>query len=344
MPSSPSPLRTPRSNGCTLAGALSVATAVSDGLTIVHGPAGCAHHHVSLLLTTLLDQPGVRMPTLLSDDLREEEVIFGGEEALARALDEATARSPGSIAILSTCVAEAIGDDCEAVSARVPETVPVVVIPVGGFFGGGFLEGERTALQAYGVLASRLSTPERSDEPVIALVGEKNLEFDADTHAEELGRLLGHLDQEVGLRFVRKAPTSTLGLLPSADLLILREPALASVAVRLPVRPGTPQIDGFPVGLTATVSFLGAVGAALGQDAEAACEAEASHQETTLARFAGLAGSRVWFPTGGQWLAELADALELVIDPAGVLLPVPEPAPVGTAGIARLLSRWRRAL
>ncbi|KAF5040718.1 Nitrogenase molybdenum-iron protein alpha chain [anaerobic digester metagenome] len=344
MPSNPSPLPTPRSDGCTLAGALSVAAAISDGLTVVHGPAGCAHHHVSLLLTTLLDQPGARMPTLLSDDLGEQEVIFGGEETLARTLDEAVARSPGSIAVLSTCVAEAIGDDCGAVVTRVPATVPVVVIPVGGFFGGGFLEGERAALQAYGMLASRIPAPEWGEEPVIALVGEKNLEFEADAHADELGRLLGRLDQEVGLRFVRETPTAALGLLPGADLLVLREPALAPVADRLPVRPGTPRVGSFPVGLSATVSFLRTVGAALGQDADAACEAEADHQERVLARFAGLAGSRVRLPVGVRWLAELADTLELVEGPGGVPLPVPDPAPVGTAGIARLLSRWRRAL
>ncbi|HOT94879.1 MAG TPA: nitrogenase component 1 [Methanoregulaceae archaeon] len=338
-------MTTPRSDGCTLAGALSVAAAVADGLTVIHGPAGCAHHHVSLLLTTLLDRPESRMPCLLSDDLGEEEVIFGGEAALARALDEAVARSPGSIAVLSTCVAEAIGDDCRAVASRVPGTIPVVVIPVGGFFGGGFLEGERAALHAYGRLASRLFDPGRGDdEPVVVLVGEKNLEFEADAHADELGRLLGHLDQAVGLRFVREAPTAALGRLPGADLLVLREPALGPVADRLPVLPGTPRIDAFPVGLSATVGFLSAVGAALGLDADAACEAELDHQETVLARFAGLAGSRVRLPAGNRWLAELAEALGLVVDPAGVPLPVPDPAPVGTAGIARLLSRWRRAL
>ena len=344
MPSSPSPLLTPRrSDGCTLAGALSVAAAVSDGLTIVHGPAGCAHHHVSLLLTTLLDRPGARLPALLTDDLGEEEVIFGGEKALARVLDEAVDRNPGSIAVLSTCVAEAIGDDCEAVADGV-DGVPVVVVPAGGFLGGGFLAGERAALQAYGALAARLPAPDRGEEPVIALVGEKNLEFEADTHAVELGRLLGRLDREVGLRFVRDAPTESLGLLPGADLLVLREPALAPVAERLPVRPGTPRVDGFPVGLSATLGFVRAAGAALGLDAGAACEAEAAHQEAVLARFAGLAGSRVRLPAEPGWIRELADALDLVVDPTGAPVPVPDPAPVGTAGLARLLARWRRAL
>lgn len=339
----PSPSSTPRSDGCTLAGALSVAAAVADGVTIVHGPSGCSHHHVSLLLTALLDRPGARLPVLLSDDLGEREVIFGGEDALAEALDEAAARSPGSITVLSTCVAEAIGDDCVAIAERV-RSVPVVVVPAGGFLGGGFYEGERAALGAYGALSARLPAPDVSEGPVIALVGEKNLEYEADCHAAELGRLLGRLDLEVGLRFVREAPTAAFGLLPHADLLVIREPGMGAVTDHFPVRPRTPRIHGFPVGLAATLAFLEKVGQALGRDAAAAGEAEAAHQEAVLARFGGLSGSRVSLPDTPRWAVELTDALGMIVHPAGVPVPVPEPAPVGTAGVARLLSRWGRLL
>ncbi len=343
MSSNPSPSSTPRSDGCTLAGALSVASAVVDGVTIVHGPSGCSHHHVSLLLTALLDRAGARLPVLLSDDLGEREVIFGGEDALALALDEAVARSPGSIAVLSTCVSEAIGDDCAAVAERV-RSVPVVVVPAGGFLGGGFYEGERAALAAYAELSARLPAPDAGEGPVIVLVGEKNLEYEADCHAVEIGRLLGRLDLEVGLRFVREAPTASFGLLPRADLLVLREPGMGGVADRFPVRPRTPRIHGFPVGLSGTLAFLEMIGAAFDRDAAKAIEAEAEHQEAVLARFGGLSGGRISLPGAPQWAAELADTLGIVVSPLGVPVPVPEPAPVGTAGIARLLTRWGRSL
>ncbi len=343
MNSNPSPLSTQRSDGCTLAGALSVASAVADGVTIVHGPSGCSHHHVSLLLTSLLDRPDARLPAVLSDDLGESEVIFGGEDALAAALDEAVARSPGSVAVLSTCVAEAIGDDCEAVAERI-RSVPVVLVPAGGFLGGGFYEGERAALEAYAALSARLPVPDRGEGPVVALVGEKNLEYEADRHAAELGRLLGHLDLGIGLRFVRETPTADCGLLPCSDLLVLREPGLAPIADRFPVRPWTPRIGGFPVGLEATIAFLRNVGAALGLDATAACEAEAAHQDAVLARFGGLSGARISLPDAPRWAAEVADALGMTVHPAGIPVPLPDPAPVGTAGIARLLAHWGRRL
>ncbi len=343
MSSNPSPSSTPRSDGCTLAGALSVASAVADGVTIVHGPSGCSHHHVSLLLTSLLDRPGGRLPVVLSDDLGETEVIFGGEDALAAALDEAAARSPGSIAVLSTCVAEAIGDDCIAVAERV-RSVPVVVVPAGGFLGGGFYEGERAALGAYAALSARLPVPDRGEGSVVTLVGEKNLEYEADRHAAELGRLLGRLDLGVGLRFIRETSTADCGLLPCSDLLVLREPGLAAVAESFPVRPRTPRIRGFPVGLEATLAFLRSVGVALGLDATAACEAEAAHQDAMLARFGGLSGSRISFPDAPDWAVEVADALGMTIHPAGIPVPIPDPAPVGTAGMVSMLSRWGRVL
>lgn len=343
MTLNPSPLSTRNSDGCTLAGALSVASAVADGVTLVHGPAGCAHHHVSLLLTTHLDRPGVGFPTLLADDLGEREIIFGGEAALADALDEAIAFCPGSIAVLSTCVAEAIGDDCAAVAERVRD-IPVVVVPSGGFLGGGFLEGEQAALRAYGALAARLPAPDAEEGALITLVGEKNLEYEADCHADELGRLLGRLDLRVGLRFVREIPTAALGLLPKTDLLVLREPGLGTVADRFPVRPGTHRIHGFPSGLQSTISFLDAAGRAAGRDSTEAIAAEKEYQQSMLFRFSGLAGARIRLSAAAAWAVELADVLDLTLDPAGVSVPVPDPAPVGTAGIARLLSRWRRLL
>jgi multidrug efflux pump subunit AcrA (membrane-fusion protein) len=204
--------------------------------------------------------------------------------------------------------------------------------------------GERAALVAYGALSARLPVPDLGEDPVIALVGEKNLEYEADCHAAELGRLLGRLDLEVGLRFVREAPTMAFGLLPRADLLVLRERGMGPVTDRFPVRPGTPRIHGFPVGLSATVAFLQRVGQALGRDAAAAGEAEAEHQETVLARFGGLSGARVSLPEPPRWAMELTNALGMTVHPAGVPVPLPEPAPVGTAGIARLLSRWGRLL
>jgi len=70
-----------------------------------------------------------------------------------------------------------------------------------------------------------------------------------------------------------------------------------------------------------------------------------------LSRFADLKGSRVCFrsphsmlegdPAAEAVLAECAGALDLAVDPDGTPIPLPYPAPVGTAGVRRMLNRWR---
>src|SRR5690606_27884173 len=131
----PLPLSSHRFDGCTLTGALSVTTQVADGITIVHGPAGCAHHNFSLLHATRRENGENPIPAIRSSDLVEEQVIFGGEEALEAAIAGALREGPAAIFVVSTCVAETIGDDAAAVCAR-QRDVPVVYIPTGGSRGG----------------------------------------------------------------------------------------------------------------------------------------------------------------------------------------------------------------
>ena len=82
----PSPTHTSRSGGCTLTGALSVTTQVRDAASIIHGPRGCAHHNFSLFHATLLDNEQAALPDLVSSALDESDIIFGGEDALARSI------------------------------------------------------------------------------------------------------------------------------------------------------------------------------------------------------------------------------------------------------------------
>ena len=71
-----------RTEGCTLTGALSVTTSVTDAVSILHGPDGCAHHNFSLLHALHSDNEQLSLPAILSTSLKEQEIIFGGERAL----------------------------------------------------------------------------------------------------------------------------------------------------------------------------------------------------------------------------------------------------------------------
>jgi len=349
MNSNPSPLNSSRFEGCTLTGALSVLTEVRDAVCIIHGPAGCAHHNFSLLHATLFSNDRLEVPRLLSTRLTENDIIFGGEEALETTIARALSLSPApaSIFVLSTCIVETIGDDTEAVCAK-PRGVPVIAVPTAGFLGGVFETGIRNALLSVASLA-RPGTA----EPTLSanLVGEKNLEYGVDENTAEIARLLGRLGIGINLRFVRGISTRDLERLGSATVNILREPALQPVGEDLRRRFGTPYVDSFPAGLSGTCRFLEEVGRICGIDASDAVEEERAYQKAMLEGFCDMAGSRVCFQTAHPMLGadpaaeavctECARALDLTVAPDGVLVPFPYPAPVGTAGLRRMLHRWR---
>lgn len=346
MSSNPSPSNSSRFEGCTLTGALSVLTEVRDAVCIIHGPAGCTHHNFSLLHATILANDRVEVPRLFSTRLAENDIIFGGEEALERTITRALAASPASVFVLSTCIVETIGDDTAAVCAK-PWSVPVIAVPTAGFLGGVFATGIRNALSSVATLA------EPADEVTLTanLIGEKNLEFGVDENAAELARLLSRLGVGINLRFVRGIATEEVSRLGSAAVNILREPALRPVGEDLKRRLGTPYVDSFPAGLCGTCRFLEEVGRLCGVDASGAIEEERAFQREMLSRFSDLAGSRVSFrpphpmldadPAAEAVAAECAEALCLEVEEDGMVIPVPYPAPVGTAGLRRMLNRWR---
>ena len=348
MSSNPSPSNSSRFEGCTLTGALSVLTQVRDAACIIHGPAGCTHHNFSLLHATILANDRVEVPHLFSTRLTENDIIFGGEEALEKTIARVLAANPApaSVFVLSTCIVETIGDDTAAVCAK-PWGVPVIAVPTAGFLGGVFETGIRNALSSVATLAS----PAAEVTLTANLIGEKNLEYGVDENAAELTRLLSRLGIGINLRFVRGLATADAGRLGSAAVNILREPALRPVGEDLRRRFGTPYIDSFPTGLAGTCRFLDEAGRICGVDSSEAVEEERAYQAEMLSRFAEIAGSRVCFrpphpvlnpdPVAEAVAAECAEALDLVVDPEGTVIPLPYPAPVGTAGLRRMLHRWR---
>ena len=346
MNSNPSPSNSSRFEGCTLTGALSVLTEVRDAIVVIHGPTGCTHHNFSLLHATHLANDRLEAPRLFSTRLTENGIIFGGEDALEETLARAVSLSPAAVFVLSTCNVETNGDAVAALCANHQE-VPVIPVPTAGFLGGVFETGVRNALSSVASLAGPV------DEKTLSanLIGEKNLEYGVEENAAENVRLLSRLGIGVNLRFVRGIETRDIGRLGSAAVNILREPALRPVGEDFERRFGTPYVDSFPAGLTGTCRFLEEVGRICGIDADAAVEEERAYQAAMLAAFDDIAGSRVSFQSPHPMLrgdpgaeaicTECAGALDLVVEEDGTAIPLPYPAPVGTAGLRRMLHRWR---
>ena len=58
-----------RHNGCSVSGALSVSAFIKDAVTIVHGPAGCAHQASSLFYSSMIAHGRFEIPDIHTSGL-----------------------------------------------------------------------------------------------------------------------------------------------------------------------------------------------------------------------------------------------------------------------------------
>jgi nitrogenase molybdenum-iron protein alpha/beta subunit len=290
------------------------------------------------------------IPKVMSSGLSEHDVIFGGEEALTNVIRQVASMDPGIIFVLSTCIAETIGDDVLAVTQDAG--APVCMVPSGGFLGGDFEKGFSQALIAVSNLAiTPIITSDRDLKipGTVNLIGEKNLEYEVKQNFLEVRRLVSLLNLTINLRFAHDIYCSDIDRLPLASVNILREPALSGVGDHLKSTFGTPYINSFPLGMSGTLSFIRNIAVLTGSSPDEALDSEKEYQEEILVGFSDLSGARVKFniPAGHPeypLVKEISQTTGIEESSDGTVLQVPYPFPVGTSGMKRMLHLWRRTL
>lgn len=319
-------------------------THVRDSVTVVHGPKGCTHHNFSLLHATGSDNDRVAIPDLISTGVSECDIIFGGEAALERTLDAVAKHHVGVVFVLSTCVVDTIGDDVADI-CRKDRGVPVLPVPSGGFLGGTFQNGVNNALNAIAETAEACTKGW-----CVNIIGEKNLEYEIEENYAEVSRLLTALGIPVNLRFVRYCSMTDITRLGAARLNILRDDDLRPVGERLHQRFATPFIPSFPIGLSGTIGFLESVADSFDVNYLRAVREEKVLQNDILTEFNDITGTSITFDpalkdTDSFMMAcEVADQIDITVDSEGCRVPLELSPPVGTAGVRRMLHRWRRAI
>lgn len=119
--------------GCAYAGCKGVVLGPTrDVLQITHGPIGCGFY--SWLTRRNQTKPYTDsdpnyMPYAMSTDMQDENIIFGGEKKLKKAIQEAIdIFHPQAIGVFSTCPVGLIGDDVHAVCREMEEKNPGINI------------------------------------------------------------------------------------------------------------------------------------------------------------------------------------------------------------------------
>ncbi|MDO5425682.1 MAG: nitrogenase component 1 [Eubacteriales bacterium] len=132
-------------DGCRLFGAFQLLGGIRDASVLFHSVVGCNFGTLSCHVSK--DQSDIRQcSTVISDD----EVIFGGTEALEKAIRLLNERGkPAAIFVISGCVSEMIGDDIRSVVAKPLADCPVLHVAAPGFDGGsrdGYEEAAKSLL------------------------------------------------------------------------------------------------------------------------------------------------------------------------------------------------------
>jgi nitrogenase molybdenum-cofactor synthesis protein NifE len=114
---------------CVFCGSRVVLYPIADAIHLVHGPIGCAAYTWDIR-GSLSSGPELHRLSF-STDLREIDVIMGGEKKLYAALCELIDKyQPKAAFVYATCIVGVIGDDVEAVCKRVGLEKKIPVLPV----------------------------------------------------------------------------------------------------------------------------------------------------------------------------------------------------------------------
>lgn len=244
---------------CVYCGARVVLNPITDAFHIVHGPIGCASYTWDIRGSLSSGDDLYR--NSFSTDLRETDVIFGGEKKLIAAIEEVALKyHPKVIFIYATCIVGVIGDDVDAVCRTMSSKYGIPVIPVKSpGFSGNKSTGYRMACNAI----MEVIKPYKDREKVkgINILGDFNLagemwiikDYLKQIGIEVIAGLTGDSDYESLI----KAPGATLNVVQCAG-------SSTYLAKRMEEEMGIPFIKVSFFGIEDTTSSLIRIAEALG--------------------------------------------------------------------------------
>ena len=205
---------------CVYCGARVVLNPITDAYHIVHGPIGCASYTWDIRGSLTSGAETYR--NSFSTDLRETDIVFGGEKKLAAAIDELMEKAsptPKLIFVFATCIVGVIGDDVDAVCKAAAAKHGIRVIPVKApGFSGTKMHGYRLACDAIMTLVKpHADAPHRFG---VNILGDYNLAGEMwiiKNYLEEIGiPVISTITGDSSYEALIKAPSATLNIVQCA--------------------------------------------------------------------------------------------------------------------------------
>ena len=288
--------------GCAFDGAMIALVPITDAAHLVHGPIACAGN--SWGSRGSLSSGPMLYKTGFTTDVGENDVIFGGEKKLYKAILEVNENyKPAAVFVYATCVTALIGDDIDAVCKVAAEKTGTPVIPViaPGFIGSKNL-GNRFGGEALLEYVVGTAEPEYTTPYDINIIGEYNIAgemWGVLSLFEKLGiRVLSKITGDARYEEVRYAHRAKLNVMICSR-------ALLNMARKMEERYGIPYIEESFYGIRDINRCLRTVAAKLGdpdlqERTEKLIAEETAALDIALAPYrAKLKGKRVVLYTGG---------------------------------------------
>jgi nitrogenase molybdenum-cofactor synthesis protein NifE len=239
--------------GCAFDGAKIALQPITDVAHLIHGPMSCEAHS--------WDNRGSKSSgpllfrTSFTTGMTEQDIIFGGEKHLYRAIREVIDKyNPPAVFVYQTCVPAMIGDDLEAVcrAATKKFSKPVVPINVPGFIGSKNL-GNKLAGEALLDYVIGTEEPEETTPYDINIIGEFNLSgelWQVKPLLDELGiRILSCISGDARYHEVARSHRARAAMMVCSK-------AMINVARKMEERYGIPYFEGSFYGIGDTSDSL----------------------------------------------------------------------------------------
>ena len=264
--------------GCAFNGAVATIVQIRDAVVIAHGPKSCTYITYQGISSsgrrTLFERgtliPGSLAPNLVSSDMGEPEIVFGGMDELTECIKKELGKRPGAVFVVSTCPAGIIGDDISRTAELSTPDIPVIPIRADGNMAGDFLQGTFLSfLTAARALIDR-SVPQKPF--TVNILGEKATVTNTEANFRLIRKYLSALGIGINARYLCQETTENIRSFSAAPLTL---PAFGDFTATTLTGFFEKEFGltvlhrGFPVGCDETADWLREVAAFFGREQEA---------------------------------------------------------------------------
>ena len=267
-------------HGCAFNGAMNMSIHIRDAVILAHSPKSCiylSYQGVSSSGRRRLFERGVILPSsivpnMVSTEMTEDDMVFGGTEKLLDTVLKIKNRRPRpkAVIVVSSCPAGIIGDDIEKAKALSEPDFPVIILKADGNLTGDYLQG---MLMTYTLLARQIIEPAAAVcENTVNVIFEKGVSKNTESNFNTMSRYLSRMGVRVNCRFLCNTDFDSLKNFCSAPLNLLAYKDYTGIILEdfFKKEYGSEFYeDPFPVGFAETESWLKGVGKFFGKEREA---------------------------------------------------------------------------